>query len=197
VSEKIMRQMTSERGMALVSALLLLLVTTMLGVAMFHSFGLLEKISGNTREKQRALHTAESAQTFTEWWLTSNSAINATTGTNCGGVVAVAAATVCSNVLANPASVPWAAGANYVPTGLTVGTAGTVGDYYAAPMFYISFLNTSYNTATGTTSFSYQIDAAGYGGNASSAAVVEGVYNVSVTYTAQDSLTKFINLGGP
>ena len=40
-----------ERGMALISAILLLLVLTILSVGMFRSFGLQERIAGNTREK--------------------------------------------------------------------------------------------------------------------------------------------------
>src|SRR5205807_8509264 len=41
-----------QRGMVLVTALLLLVVVTLLAVGMFRSFGLDEKIAGNVREKQ-------------------------------------------------------------------------------------------------------------------------------------------------
>lgn len=192
-----MRSRAFEQGMALISALLLLLVTTILGIAMFRSFGLLERIAGNTREKQRALGAAESAQTYAEWWLTSNSGLNATAGVTCA--TSPATATVCSNVLASPASLPWSAGAvSYNPGNtMTVGAAGTAGDYVSAPLFYISFLGTSYDPNSQTTTNTYQIDAAGYAGTSNSTAVVEDTYNVSVTYTSQDSLTKFQNLGGP
>ena len=181
------------------SALLLLLVTTMLGIAMFRSFGLLERIAGNTREKQRAVHSAESAQTYAEWWLTSNSGINATVGATCSNSTPTTTAAVCSNVLTNPATLPWgtAAGGSYTPPTMQVGSAGNVGDYFSSPVFYISFLSTAYNPSSGTTTNTYQIDAAGYAGSTSSAAVVEDIYNVGVTYTSQDSLTKFQNLGGP
>jgi len=40
-----------QRGMVLITALLLLIVVTILAVGMFRSFGLDEKIAGNTREK--------------------------------------------------------------------------------------------------------------------------------------------------
>jgi type IV pilus assembly protein PilX len=192
----------STRGMALISALLLLVVMTILGVAMFRSFGSLERIAGNTREKQRALHAATSAQTYAEWWLTSSGGINATSGTNCGGfVTAPANAQVCSNLLANVNTVPWAAGVYYQPPGLQVGNAGVVtgvaNNYFNPPAFYISFINQSFNNVTGTHTSSYQIDAMGYAGNTSSVAVAESAYNVSVTYTSQDSLKKYINHGGP
>jgi len=66
---------TRQRGLVLVSSLLLLLVVTMLALAMFRSMGLAEKISGNVREKQRALHAAVVAEQYAEWWL-SNTAIH-------------------------------------------------------------------------------------------------------------------------
>jgi type IV pilus assembly protein PilX len=54
----------SQRGMALVAALLLLVVITILGIGMFRSFGIQERLAGNTRDKQRALHTAEATDSF-------------------------------------------------------------------------------------------------------------------------------------
>jgi type IV pilus assembly protein PilX len=184
-----------ERGMALVSALLLLVVTTILAIAMFRSFGLLERISGNTREKQRALHAAESARTYAEWWLTTSKGVNATTGQSCNALVTTAQ--VCSNAIANVSTLPWNAGVTYAVPGLQTGNTGAVGNYYSAPTFYISYLGYSYDPKGTTTLSTYQIDAAGYGGNASSAAVAESVYNVGVTYTTQNSLKKWKDLGGP
>ena len=46
-------QACSERGMALVSSMLLLIIITILALSMFRSFGTLEKIAGNIREKDR------------------------------------------------------------------------------------------------------------------------------------------------
>ncbi|HEY6922334.1 MAG TPA: PilX N-terminal domain-containing pilus assembly protein [Steroidobacteraceae bacterium] len=194
-----MRSREYQKGMALVSALLLLLVTTMLGVAMFRSFGFLESVAGNTREKQRALHAAESAQTNAEWWLGAAGGLNATTGSNCsGGLVASASAwTVCSNALANPATIPWAAGMAYTPNGMTTGSVGTLNNYYLPPAFYISFLSNTFDRTSGAQINNYQIDAMGYGGTNNSAAVVESGYTVSVLYNSDGSLRKFINLGNP
>ena len=59
-----------EQGMVLVSSMLLLLIITILAVSMFRSFGTQEKIAGNVREKERALHAAESAEQYAEWWIT-------------------------------------------------------------------------------------------------------------------------------
>ena len=74
---------TRERGIALVTTLLLLVIITILALSMFRSFGTQEKIAGNIREKDRALHAAETAQQFAEWWLLqgTNIAVGATTCT--------------------------------------------------------------------------------------------------------------------
>jgi type IV pilus assembly protein PilX len=181
--------------MALTSALLLLLVTTMLGVAMFRGFGFAENIAGNTREKERALHQSTSTQYYLEWWLTSSGGINATTGTTCpAGSITVQ---VCSNVISSPWTIPWTTYTSYTVPGMTYGSPGTVDNYASQPQGYISFLASSYNGTTGTQTSSYQIDTLGYGGSMNSSAVAESTYNVSVTYTATNSKNKFINLGGP
>jgi type IV pilus assembly protein PilX len=193
--------------MALISALLLLVVMTILGIAMFRSFGTLERVAGNTREKQRALSAANSAQTFTESWLISSGGINATGGTACaaGSVTAPATVQVCSNALASAMvtkPLSWPSWVNYTPPTMTVGGSSGVGNpdnYIKPPAFYIGFLAGSYdnNQLGGTQTNSYQIDAAGYAGSTNSVAVVEGVYNVSVTHTTQDGLKKYLNHGGP
>src|SRR5205807_6276275 len=61
---------SAQRGVALISSLLLLIILTILALSMFRSFGTQEKIAGNLREKDRALHAAASAQQYGEWWLT-------------------------------------------------------------------------------------------------------------------------------
>lgn len=182
--------------MALVSALLLLLVTTMLGIAMFRSFGLLEHIAGNTREKARALHAAESARTYAEWWLSGNQGLNASTGQACPAEI-LRAPVICTNAMTNVTTFPWTAGVSYTPPGLPTGNTGVVGNYARPPLFYISSLGNSFDTQTGTTTYSYQVDAAGYAGTLRSAVETESAYAVGVTYTSSDSLEKYINLGNP
>ncbi len=59
----------AQTGIVLVSSLLLLLVVTIMALSIFRSFGIQEKIAGNTREKQRALQGAISAQQFAESWI--------------------------------------------------------------------------------------------------------------------------------
>ena len=193
-----MRLRVHEKGMALVSALLLLLVTTMLGVAMFRSFGFLESVAGNTREKQRALHAAESAQTYAEWWLGAANGLNATTGSTCNALVSTSTSwTVCSNAMANPATVPWTAGMLYTPNGMTTGSAGTIGNYASQPAFYVTFLSTTPIAGINGTTTTYQVDALGYGGTTNSAAVAESGYTVTVAHNSMQSLLFWTNHGGP
>jgi len=194
-----MRSRKHQKGMALVSALLLLLVTTMLGVAMFRSFGFLESVAGNTREKQRALHAAESAQNYAEWWLGASSGLNATVGSTCGsGLVSTSSSwTVCANTIASPATIPWTAGMQYSPSGMQSGTIGALNNYASPPAFYISYLSSSPLVGITGTTFQYQIDALGYGGTTSSAAVAESGYTVTVAHNSMQSLLFWTNHGGP
>jgi type IV pilus assembly protein PilX len=174
------------RGMVLVSSLLLLVVVTILAMALFHSFGLDEKIAGNTREKQRALQAAVSAQQYGEWWLSNGQTISNVT---CSGP-STTTPQVCLNTLptavtggsglatGNVALLPWtnslgaSLGYTYTPP-----NAGT---YWQSPVFYISYLGigTGSNGATGSV---YQIDSVGYGGSPNTAAVVESTYIVQTS----------------
>jgi type IV pilus assembly protein PilX len=201
---------SSQRGMTLVAAMLLLVVITILGVGMFHSFGIQERIAGNTREKQRALHAAESAEVYAEWWLTANQGANATIGIPCvkGTIVSgdTGAGPICSNTLTsvaqNISNLPLNIGGvesdvTYTPPGVVVGT-NAPNVYFEIPRFYISYVGGSYNQQTGASNFTYTIDSLGYGGTANSMAEVESTYVVNVVYTTQaGGNSKWINLGGP
>ena len=167
-----------QRGAALVIAMLVLLMLTSLGVAMFRSFGLQERIAGNTREKQHAFQAAQSALQFGEWWLIQG---NANTGIACSG--ALAATQVCSNAvaMATLTTAPWSIGSTYVPINvngsppLTVSTSGGVGTYYAAPQLYINYMG----LAPSGQARVYQVTAIGNGGDANSIAVVQSTYSVT------------------
>jgi type IV pilus assembly protein PilX len=172
------RQASPQRGMVLITSLLLLLVVTILAVAMFRSFGLDEKIAGNMRDKQRAISAAETAQQFAESWLEAG---NGATATTCAAGIS-ATIQACTTALANFSSVPWSTGVTYTPPSpapamplATTSTSGGQGNYSQAPVFYITLLNT---TLTPQASY-YQVDAVGYGGSADTVAVVESIYVVS------------------
>jgi type IV pilus assembly protein PilX len=172
-----------QRGMVLITALLLLLVVTILAVGVFRSFGLDEKIAGNVREKHRAVSAAETAEEYAEWWLANGNAGSGTGITCAPPLVAAAAAQVCSSAMAsvNAASlpVPWQIGVTYpapasMPITPTGGASSGQNSFYYAPTFYVSYLGPSPN-GLGTV---YQIDAAGYAGSPDTAAVIESTYLV-------------------
>jgi len=174
-----------QRGVALISSLLLLLIITILALSMFRSFGTQERIAGNLREKDRALHAAVSAQQYGEWWLTqgNNTAV---------GAVACALGTLSANLgqgqICNQTLVQagftvtqpgtWATQIQYVPPTMGVpGVTGTNGDppYFAAPAFYI----VDRGVAGDGAGEAYQVDAYGYGSAAGTVAVVESTYEVA------------------
>jgi len=172
-----------QRGIALITGLLLLLVVTVIAVAMFHGFGTEEQIAGNTREKQRALSSAVSAEQYAEWWLI-NGSVPPTVA--CNSLVTADEGQVCSNALANYSTVPWTisgsqVGVSFTPFAQTQtvtgpeGSNGTPsqGSYYGYPVFYITDLGRS------NTGELYQVDAYGYGGNANTVAEVESTYLVT------------------
>ncbi|HUX73966.1 MAG TPA: PilX N-terminal domain-containing pilus assembly protein [Steroidobacteraceae bacterium] len=162
-----------QRGMVLITTLLLLIVVTILALGMFHSFGLDEKIAGNLRDKQLALHAAESAQQYAEFWLSNG---NVGSSVTCNSMVSYTVGQVCSNPLTNVTAVPWLGGAvpvgvSYTPPTLGVTDTTTMSQQ---PVYYIANLG-SPPSGNGTI---YQIDAVGYGGSANTTAIVESTYLV-------------------
>lgn len=172
---------SSERGLVLVSSLLLLVVVTILAIGLFRSFGMDEKIASNTREKQRALQAAMSAEQYAEWWLL-NGTLSGTT--NCTTSVVAPQGQICTNVLSNSnvPLVPWSAQVTYTPPNMTVTHTSAAGTYYTSPAYYISYLGVG-TAANGSPGYVYQIDAVGYGGSPSTAAVVESTFIVQTTST--------------
>ncbi len=171
-----------ERGMALITSLLLLLIMTILALSMFRGFGSQEKIAGNLREKARAVHAAESAQQYAEWWLLqgNNAAIGSVTCSSPLLNANLGQGEICNQRL--PLNLPWNIGVAYTPpnmnvipnpSSLTVNVSNE--SYYAAPGFYIEDLGIAADLA----GEAYRIDAYGYGGSATTVAIVESTYEVS------------------
>lgn len=174
-----MQQMApkKQRGLVLVTSLLMLVVVTLLAVALFRSFGSDEKIAGNTREKHRALNAAETAEQAAEAWLANG---NGVVAVNCTAVVIYPASQICNTTMQSasidPAVLPWAAGVSYTAPTMVTGSTGA-GTYINPPQYYIAFLGSK---AVGLNTVSYfQIDAVGYGANANAAAVVEATYTTA------------------
>jgi type IV pilus assembly protein PilX len=180
----------SQRGIALVTSLLLLLIITILALSMFRSFGSMERIAGNLREKDRALHAAVSAQQYAEWWLTQPAAVaDATVPVTCGAGPPLNAnageGQICSQQTSLEllgiavTQVPWAAVTyvQYSPPGSTTPLqVGPNSDppYALTPGFYISDLGPSAD-AQGEV---YQVDAFSSGATTNTIAVVESIYEL-------------------
>src|SRR5262249_38430385 len=149
--------------------------------------GLLDRISANTRDKERSFEAAQSALQYGEWWLQSFGG----NGSPCTAIVSgqtPASGGVCSNSLAHPGPVPWAAGFTYTPPNLTVaaggGMAGTSGDvnYQSAPVFYIERLGISPDGRSQI----YQVTATGSGGAGGTTTVVRSTYQITSTAHSLD-----------
>ncbi len=121
-----------QRGMVLITSLLLLIVVTIIALSMYRSFGIQEKIAGNMREKQRALSAALSAQVFAENWLTSNAT---SASVPCANLLNanIGQGQICSNTLptvvpnGDVTQVPWQigpalVGVSFLPPGMSVST---------------------------------------------------------------------------
>jgi type IV pilus assembly protein PilX len=192
MSARYLDMRTRQRGIVLISSLLLLLVITIIALAMFRSMGVGQKISGNSREQERALHAAVIAEQYAEWWLSSSAnssqapvACSATASAN----TSASNVLICSNALNSSVTLPWTSGGNqvgfsYYPnaTGATATNMSFAPDasgsfsntYYTAPVFYIQYLG----FAADGGGIVYKVDAVGYGGNSLSVAVVESTYEI-------------------
>jgi type IV pilus assembly protein PilX len=190
----------ANRGMVLISSLLLLIVVTIIALSMFRSFGIQEKIAGNVREKQRALSAAVSAQQFAENWLMNNStapSIPCTALLNGNSNFGQICTTQLKKAIdgGDVTTVPWTiggapVGVTVLPSGMLTSTMPSVSagvtnpTYYGKPTFYIADMGPSVDpTIPGEV---YQIDAYAYGGSSATAAVVESTYAV---YTTSSSPT--------
>jgi type IV pilus assembly protein PilX len=178
----------NQRGVILITAMLLLIVVTIMAVSMFRSYGVEERIAGNTRDKQRAINAAVSAQQYAEYLLASGTA--PISGLCPAGILPTGSEVCTNSPMPNFTTLPWNAGVTYsnftsnsinginniVPP---AGTAPTPdlpnqsASYFAAPIFYITDLGPNLGSPAGEV---YQIDALGYGGTSNTVAVVESTF---------------------
>jgi type IV pilus assembly protein PilX len=180
--------LAAQRGLALLTSMLLLLIITLMALAMFRSVGTQEKITGNLHEKDRAIHAALAAQQYGEWWLLQGSnvavgpvncvgsPVQTATSLNMAGVICLSSQT--AQLMFGDMTVPtnWAVRTEYLPQGMSVTGAGVNNDvmYAKVPAFYIADLGLAADGA----GEAYQVAAYGVGGSPTSIAVVESVYEV-------------------
>jgi type IV pilus assembly protein PilX len=193
----------------MVSSLLLLLVVTIMALSIFRSFGLQERIAGNTRDKQRALQAAISTQQYAEQWIINysnaptavNAGIASSAAISCSNTIIYASTSggqICSNTLASLANVadiahvpvPWTAGVYYVPPGLNVGSASNSSStdvYPQTPAFYITDLG-PVASSNGSSGEVYQVDAYSSGTSANTVALVESTFAITCIVCAPGAL---------
>jgi type IV pilus assembly protein PilX len=180
---------SQQQGIVLISAVVILVIITLLSLSMFRGFGLQERIAGNTREKQRAFNAAETALEYAEWWLQQGNSLTA----QCTSLLDANAATPTTQICSNPmtssqlTTVPWVTsttniGVTYLPPGMTVSTTGGTDTYTITPRFYITPLGVDPNDPSKSAAL-YQITAAANGGNKNATAIVQSTYSVSSPVT--------------
>jgi type IV pilus assembly protein PilX len=188
----------SQHGVALVTSLILLVIITILALSMFRSFGTQERIAGNMREKERALHAATSAQQYAEWWLTQGVNGMPNSQISCAAGVIVASPTlgeICNQtpqqllgiatMTGNLPATGWGIGMTYTPPGMVFGnasspilnsaTGASSAPYFAAPGYWITDIGP---VADAPGAEAYQIDAYAFGSAQSTVAIVESYYEV-------------------
>jgi type IV pilus assembly protein PilX len=178
-----------QRGVILVTAMLLLIVITIMALSMFRGYGAQERLAGNTRDKQRALAAAISAQQYAEFQLASGAA--PLPGVCPAGILPngmqVCLPPAAPAPLPNFATLPWLTGVTYsVFTSNTINNVSNVisatgtqdtatqsASYVQAPVFNVIDLGPNAGTPAGEV---YQVDAVGFGGTSNTVAVVESTF---------------------
>jgi type IV pilus assembly protein PilX len=172
-----------QHGFALITTLMILIMLTLLGVSMYRSFGLQEKVAGNTREKERAFQLAQNTLAYGEWLLLNGNPATGVTCTKSTAVTSTDDMQVCNTPLTTPADPStWTTAQTYTPPSVLVAAGGgtatgtnNVADinYATTPKLYMNYLGTSGSQAM------YQVTASASGGVSTTQAVVKSVYAIS------------------
>lgn len=172
-----------QKGFVLFVVMIFLIIMSMLGITMFGGFIKDQKMAGNMREKQRAIDAAEASLNRVQFWMQQPGNVYTgdwVTGVACTSVTQTGTApVVCSNVLANPASLPWASANTFNSSRITVDAAGARNAYAGSVNYYIQYMGTT--TDTPPTGGYYRVTSTAQGGNATAAAVLEGLFKVTAT----------------
>lgn len=168
--------------MVLLTSIILLVFMTVLAIVVFKSYGVLQLLSGDVREKQRSFESAQAALQYGEWFLNTGNVATGVTCTASGGYPAFSTAGgfgVCTDALPSPTVVPWvnsssaSLGSAVLLNGMQISTSGKAGYFYAQPQVYIQYLGLSKDGKMNPT---YQVTAFGYGGTANAVSVVQSTY---------------------
>jgi type IV pilus assembly protein PilX len=176
------------KGIALVSVMLLMLIVTVLGLAMFRRVTAEERVAGSVREHQRSFEAAQNALQRAENWLT----------VSYTGEVALCAAgefdasnadniRVCDMALTTPlslsATAPWSTRFTFTPPGMVVSATGGDGTTSQIPGFYVRSLGLAPDGRTQL----YQVLSYGFGGSSAAVTVLQSTYALSAKVTSLDN----------
>lgn len=175
------------RGYALAASLIILLILSLILTAILRSSMGQDVITGNTREKVRALHAAQNAMSYAEWYIQQN--YQHSTSCAAGKLTEIK---ICDSetIIDNSKIPPLSTWSEYVPSADSnfwkTNNEGSAGTFYRNPGFHIQHINTA---PDGKADY-FRIIAYGYGGNAQAVAVTQSI--LQITYS-DDQIT---NLGG-
>lgn len=182
------RNRSQQAGFVLVASLILMVVITLIGVAMFRGVSLQEKVAGNLRQKQVAFDIAQNTLIFGQNFLSPPPPATAPTAVACSNAAATIGQApntpvVCTKTSAYPpdeatlvaALSGGAAGTPYTPGGnaaLTVNATGGANAVYALPRLSIQLIGNQ----AGTGNPLYRLTAVAWGGSKNSLAVVQSTF---------------------
>lgn len=168
-----------QKGAVIIVCMFILLAVMSLGVFGMRNVTLSERAAGNTLEKQRSMQAAESALRYGEWWISRN---NRGDYIECADNVtghSFSLMRVCSNPLDKAASLPWNGYTTYSPEKMKISDAGGLAEggdvnYVHQPQLYISYAGKNRRGEF------FLLSAAGYGGQESTASVVQSTFTFSL-----------------
>jgi Tfp pilus assembly protein PilX len=166
-------------GIALITSMIFLVAVMTIAALAMKDISLSEKSAGNLLEKQRSLHSAESALRYSEWWLSLN---NHGIFKTCDDIVNgndVSSMRVCKNSLQHIDNIPWETYATYKPQEMSITSTGGLrenGDinYSAPPNLHIKI------EAENRRGKFFHITTAGFGGNDTTRSIIESTFFFSV-----------------
>jgi type IV pilus assembly protein PilX len=167
----------NQRGVVLITSLIILVVLSLLALYMFGGFTQDEKISGNTREKTRAVDAAFASLNQAQFWMAQPN--NTYTGDWVTGADCTTSGTtpvVCSNEMADPTVLPWPTGVTPTLGGMEIDVGGGIGKYAAGTKYYIQYLG---KIGVNPGKAMYRVTATASGGNANAVAVQQAVFQVT------------------
>ena len=166
-----------QNGFILIVSLIFLVIMSMLGIAMFGGVSMDETMSGNEREKSRALDVAQATLNYADNWLQTNPNVSLGNTLNPGVTcTATTSSAICNNPLTSPTDpTTWISSSSGILPASSVSATGGQYTYASQPKYYVQFL--AYAPGTTSTAY-YQVTATATGGNNTATTVVQAVYQV-------------------